>query len=70
MPHARPMPAIGTRCYELRINDRGSAWRIMYAVASDAIVVLDVYQKKTRRTPRGVIDRCRKRLKRYEREQR
>lgn len=68
MPHSRPMPIIGTRCHELRINDEDLTWRIMYRIEFDAIVILDVFEKKTNRTPRGVIDICKDRLKAYNRE--
>ncbi|MDE2089230.1 MAG: type II toxin-antitoxin system RelE/ParE family toxin, partial [Gammaproteobacteria bacterium] len=39
LPHSRPMPSIGPGCHELRINDRGVTWRIVYRVDSDAIVI-------------------------------
>ena len=29
MPQSRPMPSIGPRCYELRINDEAQTWRII-----------------------------------------
>ena len=38
----------------------------MYRIDSDAIVILEVYSKKTRKIPDEVIDRCRKRLKQYD----
>jgi phage-related protein len=47
MPHSRPMPAIGERCHELRIMDIDTTWRIIYRVDSDAIVIADVFSKKT-----------------------
>ena len=56
------MPVIGTRCHELRITDRDQTWRIMHYVASDAVVILDVFAKKTEATPTGVLETCRKRL--------
>jgi len=59
------MPVIGTRCHELRIPDGALSWRLMYHVATDAIVVLDVFGKKTSTTPKAVIDECRKRLAMY-----
>ena len=68
MPHSRPMPSIGTRCHELRVNDRNQTWRIVYHIARDAIVVLDVFSKKSRATPKQVVDRCKRRLRRYEEE--
>ena len=65
LPHSRPMPVIGPRCHELRIPDRVHTWRIMYQVAVDAIVVLDVFSKKTETTPDTVLTNCRRRLGRY-----
>lgn len=62
MPQSRPMPAIGTGCHELRVMDDRINWRIMYHIALDAIVVLDVFQKKTTTTPRDVIADCQERL--------
>ena len=62
MPHSRPMPVIGNKCHELRIVDAESNWRIVYHLHPDAIVILDVFAKKTAATPDAVIDRCRKRL--------
>ena len=66
MPHSRPMPVIGERCPELRVVDAGKTWRIMYRIDSDAIVILDVFSKKTRATPQSVVSRSRKRLREYD----
>lgn len=66
MPHSRPMPGIGPRCHELRIRDETRNWRIVYRVDDDAILVVEVFQKTTRQTPKHVIDTCRRRLKRYD----
>lgn len=66
MPHLRPMPAIGPRCAELRIPDRDHTWRIVCRVDPDAIVVIDVFAKTTRRTPKHVIARCKRRLQIYD----
>jgi hypothetical protein len=41
-----------------RVNDRGQTWRIVYRIDFDAIVILDVFAKKTGRTPARVIDIC------------
>jgi phage-related protein len=30
LPHSRPMPVVGPRCHELRINDETKSWRVMY----------------------------------------
>jgi len=53
MPHSRPMPAIGARCHELRINDEDVTWRVFYRVDPDAIVIAEVTTKKTARTPQS-----------------
>jgi phage-related protein len=66
MPQFRPMPSIGTRCHELRINDASNNWRLVYRIDTDAIVILEVFAKKTGATPKGVIATCRKRLKEYD----
>jgi len=66
MPHSRPMPFIGPRCHELRINDAGVNWRIMYRVDADAILILEVFSKKSRATPRSVMDVSKKRLRDYD----
>jgi phage-related protein len=66
LPSSRPMPAIGAGCHELRIVDVGVNWRLMYYLATDAIVILEVFAKKTPATPKSVIDDCRKLLTMYQ----
>lgn len=66
LPQSRPMPVIGRRCHELRITDETVVWRIVYRVDFDAIVVAEVFTKKTRATPRDVIAACRRRLSSYD----
>jgi len=65
LPHSRPMPIIGANCHELRINDENSFWRIIYCIDDDAIIILEVFEKKTNQTPLKVINICKKRLKEY-----
>ena len=65
LPHSRPMPVVGPQCHELRILDRDQAWRIMYYVALDAVVILDVFSKKAAATPTTVLETCQKRLAAY-----
>jgi phage-related protein len=48
MPHSRPLPSIGPGCHELRIWDSGRSWRIVYCVDVDAILIVEVFAKKTR----------------------
>ena len=66
MPQSRPMPTIGKRSHELRIVDQNVHWRIMYAIEPDAIIILEVFSKKTGKIPRRVIELCRKRLRDYD----
>jgi phage-related protein len=66
MPHSRPMPSIGARCHELRIQDEDRTWRIIYRIDEDAILILDVFSKKTQKTPQNVIEVCKRRLTQYD----
>ena len=66
MPHSRAMPSIGKRCHELRVLDQGHNWRVIHRLDGDAIVIADVFDKKTRATPALVIERCKDRLRRYD----
>lgn len=65
LPHSRPMPIIGSQAHELRIRDETKTWRIFYHVADEAIVILEVIEKKTQQTPKTVIETCRRRLRHY-----
>lgn len=66
MPHSRPMPEIGKHCHELRITDENNIWRIIYRVDIDAILILEVFKKKTGKTPKAVIAICKRRITRYD----
>jgi len=66
MPQSRPMPAIGPRCHELRVNDTSGQWRLMYRIDADAIVIIEVFAKKSARTPKVTLELCRRRLKEYD----
>lgn len=66
-PHSRPMPDIGPRCHELRVKDARAEWRIIYRVDRDAILIVEVFGKKTRETPDHIIKTCRRRLREYDR---
>jgi phage-related protein len=66
MPFAKPMLSIGPRCYELRIRDENRNWRIICRIDEDAIIILEVFAKTMRTTPKAIIDVCQGRLKRYE----
>lgn len=66
MPVSRPMPSISFSCHELRINDQDKTWRIIYRIDEDAIVIVEVFNKTTNKTPKKVIEICQKRLKQYD----
>ncbi len=68
MPQSRPMPNIGPRCHELRIQDTNLFWRIIYRIDPDAIVVTEVFEKRTTKTPQHIIDVCKQRMAGYDRE--
>ena len=66
LPHSRPLPSVGARCHELRIVDEHATWRLVYRLDEDAVVIAGVFAKKTRVTPRLVLDACRRRLRDYD----
>jgi len=57
---------IGTPCHELRINDTMGTWRTISRIGPDAIVIAEVFEKKTSQPPLRVIERCQQRLLQYE----
>jgi phage-related protein len=66
LPHSRPMPVIGPRCHELRVQDVDVIWRVMYRIDPDAVIIAEVFSKKTRTTPKQVIENCQRRLSTYD----
>ena len=66
MPQAEPLPVIGPRCGALRVRDADHNWRIVYRIDEDGILILEVFEKKTQRTPKTVLDNCKQRLALYE----
>ncbi len=66
LPQSRPMPVIGPRCHELRVQDQVATWRIVCRLDPDAVVIVEVFSKKTRSTPGVVIQNCRRRLRVYD----
>ena len=65
-PHSRPMSSIGSGCHELRVNDKNKTFRIIYRIDEDAIVILEVFVKKTQETPEKVINNCKRRIQNYD----
>ena len=66
LPRSRPLPSIGSRCHELRVVDSDSSWRIIYRIDLDAIIILEVFSKRTQKIPKTVADNCKNRIKRYD----
>ncbi len=66
LPSSRPMPSIDNSCHELRVRDADKNWRIIYRIDADAIVIVEVFNKTTRATPKNVIEICKKRLSKYD----
>jgi phage-related protein len=66
MPQSRPMPVVGPRCHELRVVDVDVTWRLVYRTDADAIVIGEVFSKKTTATPRSVIEVCKRRFREYD----
>jgi len=61
------MPSIGPRVHELRVQDANLSWRIVYRLDPDAVVVVEVFHKQSRATPRLVLRTCIRRLRAYDR---
>jgi phage-related protein len=66
MPQAESLPDVGPRCGALRVRDAEHNWRVMYRIDSDAVLVVEVYAKKTQKIRVEVIEQCKKRLKQYD----
>ena len=62
------MPGIGAHCHELRVRDESHNWRLFYRLDPDAVVILGVYEKKAEKTPKGILETCRIRAERYDRD--
>ena len=65
LPQSRRLAATGKRCHELSIVDEESAWRIMCRLDADAVVIPEVFNKKTQAIPKFVIEACKRRLREY-----
>jgi len=60
------MPGLGQRCHELGIQDERVIWRIVYRGDTDAIVIVEVFSKKTLATPVQVFETGQRRLAAYD----
>ncbi len=57
---------LGILGYRIISRYKTSNWRVVYRIDTDAIVILEVFQKKTQATPKYVIDNCKRRIKQYD----
>ena len=46
--------------------DVNVTWRIVYRVDRDAVIIAEVFKKKSQTTPQSVIEISRKRLREYD----
>jgi phage-related protein len=60
------MPGVGPRCHELRIVDEAATWRIIYRADTDAVVIGEVFSKKSAATRRSIIEVCKRRFREYD----
>lgn len=60
------MPTVEPRCHELQITDEARIWRVIYRIDADAVIIAEVFSKTTNKTPKSVIDVCKRRLKDYD----
>lgn len=60
------MSGIGIHCHELRVRDDRIDWRIVYRLDEDAVIVVAVFEKRTQRTPKIMVDLCRVRLRKFD----
>lgn len=51
--------------FELRVPDGQRSWRLIYYTGPDEVVVLALFQKSSRKTPRQELGRSLDRLNRY-----
>lgn len=64
MPDSRPMPIVALGVDELRVKDESGQYRaFVVRKMPRGILVLHVFAKKSRETPRGAIELARRRLK-------
>ncbi len=60
------MPSIGARGPELRIKDAHHTWRTIYRAEVDQVLVLDVFDKNQQKTPKSIIEGCKRTLSAYD----
>jgi phage-related protein len=66
IPHSKPMTSICYKCHELIVEDKNKSWRIVYRIDDDAVIILEVFEKKSQKTPKNIIDVCKRRITHYD----
>jgi phage-related protein len=62
----KPFPSIGPGVREIRIRERGGAFRVIYhATLPEVVLVLNAFHKNAQKTPQHEIDKARARLMAY-----
>lgn len=63
-PHYKAIPEIGPGCGELRFSDgtNRKEWRLFVFCDATHVLLLAIHEKRTQKTPKPVIDLCRRRL--------
>lgn len=60
----KPMPAVGSGAFEIRVRDEAGAFRVIYVAKFEhAVFVLHAFQKKTQKTPHLDIELAARRYK-------
>jgi phage-related protein len=60
------MIAIGKSCYELRLRDAGTNWRLVFRVDEDAVIVVGLFRKTSPSATGRLIAVSRRRLSEYD----
>jgi len=66
MPQSEKISDLCSRCHMLRIKDEDKWYRIIYRIDSDAIVLFHVFEKKTNKITKSILNTCRQRMKQYD----
>ena len=60
----KPLPAVGSGAYEIRIRDTAGAFRVVYVAKFEkAVYILHAFQKKTQKTSQADIELAAKRYR-------
>ena len=66
LPHSRKLSDLKPNCYEIRIKDKQTWYRIIYRIDADAIIILHAFEKKSNKISKRHLETCRNRMKQYD----